>query len=238
MSLWEKAASPLTGASAVTFAVLSTLRRKRVFHPDGQAYDGALRLDEAALPLRDDLAIGEPMPAIVRFSRGGGLPQAFPDVLGLAIKLPDVYGMGRDQDFLLASSGDGLVAQNLLLPRKRFFHTTYSSVLPYRVDSRQIVVGAKASPSLAALPDATFEDIAAAVARGPITFDVLIADLGARWRAIGVLVVDRRLDQPKAEELAFNPWNTAGGLEPAGPLNVLRKSAYAGSQAARGTDPA
>src|SRR4029450_7999147 len=42
--------------------------------------------------------------ALLRFSRGAGLPEPLPDALGVAIKLPDAHGPGVDQDLLLTSS--------------------------------------------------------------------------------------------------------------------------------------
>jgi hypothetical protein len=56
--------------------------------------------------------------AVVRFSRGGGLPEPLPDALGVAVRLPDAYGPGRAQDFLVTSSAD----LPLLFPGRSFLH--------------------------------------------------------------------------------------------------------------------
>jgi hypothetical protein len=56
--------------------------------------------------------------AVVRFSRGGGLPEPLPDALGVAVRLPDAYGPGRTQDFLVTSSAD----LPLLFPGRSFLH--------------------------------------------------------------------------------------------------------------------
>jgi hypothetical protein len=42
---------------------------------------------------------------LVRFSRGAGLPDALPDVLGIAIRIPDADGAGHPQDLMLSTGG-------------------------------------------------------------------------------------------------------------------------------------
>ena len=75
------------------FAALARRRRARALHPQGTVRRAALTVVAGPLP------IGE-HPAIVRLSRGLGLPTALPDVTGLAIRLP-----GLDQDLLLSGLG-------------------------------------------------------------------------------------------------------------------------------------
>ncbi|MFN2588784.1 MAG: hypothetical protein ABR613_11805, partial [Actinomycetota bacterium] len=70
---------------------------------------------------------------IVRFSRGAGVPEPLPDVLGLAIKIPLRQAEAGEQDLLLASSGSAALTRNMLLPARSFLSCTYTSVLPYRV---------------------------------------------------------------------------------------------------------
>jgi hypothetical protein len=53
---------------------------------------------------------------IVRFSRAVGVPRPIPDPLGLSLRVPDVYGDGRHQDFLLVTSADYPVAHHIFLP--------------------------------------------------------------------------------------------------------------------------
>ena len=238
MTIWERAALPLNGIAAGIFGSLSALRRKRVFHPDGVAYRATLTL----LPAGDiyamlDFAAGSSRDAVVRFSRGIGLPESMPDVLGVAVKLPGLVGPGADQDFLLVTSSEGPVMQNLLLPARGFFRGNYSTVLPYRdpAADRQILFGARPDPGLVGLPDATFSDVAAAAASGRLRFDFTTARIGERWRKAGSLVVTNKLDHDEAERLRFNPWNSHPDLVPAGPLNTWRKSAYVKSQKARPT---
>lgn len=236
-TMWERAALPLNGLAAGLFGSLSAVRGKRVFHPDGDAYEAtATFLDERQIDTLANFLGGAENEAMVRFSRGVGLPQAAPDVLGMAIKLLDFVGPGSDLDLLLVTSGEGAVLQNTLRPARGFFRGSYSTVLPYRhsdSDSEQLLFGARPDPELQGSADSTFRDVAAAVAVGRLRFDLLTARLGERWRKLGSLVVTTKLDPRRAESLRFNPWNCHPDLVPAGPLNEWRKSAYAKSQEAR-----
>jgi hypothetical protein len=152
--------------------------------------------------------------AIVRLSRGVGLPRPLPDVLGLAVRLVDAHGPSRHQDFLLVTSLDAPVLHHLILPGPLGpYGQSYSSVLPYRVGERLRLVGA-----LPRRPD----------------FDLATAPLAGRWTPFGRLRLGERLSQAAAEALRFNPWHTGGGIRPAGPLQAIRGPAYKGSQQGRG----
>jgi hypothetical protein len=67
-----------------------------------------------------------------------------------------------------------------------------------------------------------------------VRFRIALAALAGRWSPFGELEVGERLPGEHTERLAFTPWNTGGGIEPAGPLMGLRRAAYRGSQRARG----
>jgi hypothetical protein len=149
----------------------------------------------------------------VRLSRGLGLRPPLPDVFGLALRLPDVYGQERHQDFLLASSGESAVRRRLLRPTLGPRTGTYSSLLPYDVGGRRLLVGARPAP------DSTDG------------FDLLLASPTGPWREAARLTLGRRLDDSVARALRFDPWNSGGGLVPAGLVNRVRGAAYRGSQA-------
>jgi hypothetical protein len=53
------------------------------------------------------------------------------------------------------------------------------------------------------------------------------------WRRIGSIEVGAPLGVDAGERLRFNPWNTGGGIRPAGPFQGLRDPAYSASQRAR-----
>lgn len=230
-SSWpERLAVPVTGITAGAFGLLAALRRNRVFHPVGEAFEGALRLHPEATEVLPTELTGS-LEVTVRFSRGAGVPEPLPDVLGVAIKMP-LQG-GTEQDLLLASSGAPVGLRNLLIPARSFFAPAYSSILPYRVrGGTQVVFGARADASQAGRRG-DFGDLSAAAAAAALRFDLLVAELSGPWRTIGSLEVTRRLPQETSRALRFNPWNTHADLQPAGPLNTLRKRAYQASQAIR-----
>jgi hypothetical protein len=153
----ERGASAASAASATLFASLSSLRRKRFFHPEGETYSGTASFIETGMGLP---FTGE-TPALVRLSRGAGIPGRLPDVLGLAVKFPEL-----DHDFLLATSGDSAVTRHLLLPASSFFSMPYSSVLPYELDDVLIVFGARADQSLAEIDSGRPEELGHLVATG------------------------------------------------------------------------
>jgi hypothetical protein len=199
-------------ATSRFWRTLSAIRGKRIFHPDGDAFEATLTVTggDHGAPLLD--VPGE-HPAIARLSRGVGLPQPLPDVLGIAVRVPDAHGPNRHQDFLLVTSLDGPLLHHLILPAPLgTYGQSYSSVLAYRIGGRLRLVGA--------------------VPRRP-DFDLAVAPLRGRWEPFGRLRLDERLSQAASEALRFNVWHSGGGIEPTGPFQGIRAPAYKGSQAGR-----
>jgi hypothetical protein len=199
-------------ATGGLFRGLSALRGSRVFHPKGTGYDATLEVTSGweGVPA---LAPGAEHRAIVRISRAIGLPASLPDIDGIGLRLPDVYGAGRHQDFLLATSAAGPFFQHLLLPQVAE-RQPYSSLLLYRIGGDIRLVGA--------------------IRDGERSFKLAVAPLRGGWRPIGELTLGSALPAAYTEQLAFNPWNTGGGIMPFGPLMGLRRAAYRGSQRGRG----
>jgi hypothetical protein len=83
---------------------------------------------------------GATHPALLRFSRGAGLPEPLPDALGVAIKLPNAHGPGADQDLLLTSSTDRPLLRRLLFPARSFAHGAFSTALPYDLGNDRVVL--------------------------------------------------------------------------------------------------
>lgn len=208
--------TPFDPAMFALFRWLSARRGRRIFHPRAAAY--AARLTATAPGL--DAVIfsdGFEHEALVRLSRGLGVRPPLPDVFGLALRLPDVYGAGRHQDFLLASSGDGAIGRRLLRWTRGARTGTYSSLLPYDVGPARLLVGARPTP-------------------GSISaFELLVAVPTGGWRIAAGLTLKTQLDPSVARALRFDPWNSGGGLVPAGLANRLRGAAYRGSQSGSAT---
>ena len=205
------AQTPLDPATFALFRWLSARRGRRIFHPRAAAY--AARFP--ATPLGLDAVIfadGFEHEALVRVSRGLGVRPPLPDVFGLALRLPDVYGAGRHQDFLLASSGNGAIGRHLLRWTRGARTGTYSSLLPYDVGAARLLVGARPAPASTS------------------AFELLVAPATGEWRIAARLTLETQLDPSVARALRFDPWHSGGGLVPAGLVNRVRGAAYRGSQ--------
>ena len=77
---------PLSSLAERAFAGLARLRHDRALHPRGSVADATLWVDEPTCALGRALGAG-PHPAVVRLSRGLGLPSPLPDVHGVAVRL-------------------------------------------------------------------------------------------------------------------------------------------------------
>src|SRR4051812_7231755 len=99
-------ASPLVTAAGAPFAALARLRGAKSLHPKGLVYAATLRIagDDVAPAAAPLLREPGEHAAVVRFSRSLGLPDALPDLFGIAVRLPDALGPGRHQDFLTVTS--------------------------------------------------------------------------------------------------------------------------------------
>jgi hypothetical protein len=195
------------------FRKLSASRGRRIFHPRGAAYGARFTAVAGDGGAAGEIFVdGFAYDALVRLSRGLGLRPRLPDVFGLALRLPDVYGPGGHQDFLLASSGEGVAGRRLLRPTFGARTGMYSSLLPYEAGGGRVLVGAR--------PNREATD----------AFDLLVAPPRGRWRVAARLTLSTRLEEAVARELRFDPWNSGGGLVPAGVVNRMRGAAYRGSR--------
>jgi hypothetical protein len=238
--LWAAAAAG--PAVAAGFYALAALRRRRSLHPTGIGYQGWLQVPNDSPPRS-----GVPLfqadathPAILRFSRGAGLPDPLPDALGVAIKLPDAHGPGVDQDLLLTSSTDRPLLRRLLFPARSFVRGAFSTALPYDFGSERVVlllapeltsagrsaggVGHRGGGALAELR---------AVAANGIQFELRTAKSFGRSQPLATVTAGASLSAEQTEALRFNPWTTGPGIRPSGWLNLLRDAAYRASQRGR-----
>lgn len=215
-------------------AALAAVRRGKAFHPEGVVYDARLAIagDPAAPQGAELLSRRGEHRAIARFSRAVGLPRPIPDLLGLSLRVPDAYGTGSHQDFLLVTSADYPLLHHIFLPAVDVQQRPYTSSLPYRAEGDLFLVGAvpqAGSPRLDGRDE--FDRLQAAASTGRLAFDLAVAPISGRFRPVGSLHIGRRLSQ-ELDALRFNPWNTGGGMELAGWLNGARDRAYKLSQGA------
>ena len=234
-SLAEGSGPALTGAGRLTgmlFEWISRLRGAKAAHPAGTVYEAVLRVDGGAHvpPGATLLATPAEHRAVVRFSRSVGLPPRLPDLFGIAIRLPDVHGRGRHQDFLMVSSVDAPVLHHIFIPVMDAQRAPCSCSLPYRTGDRLLLVGAQPLAGSPRPAGRTLDEkLERAAATGQLRFALSIASLAGRFAPVGELRVGKRLPD-EMNGIRFNPWNTGGGLVPAGALNRLRAYAYPASQ--------
>jgi hypothetical protein len=197
-----------------TMAALAAARRAKAVHPHGVVHAATLHVPGAPRAPRGAELLSRPggHEAIVRISRSLGLPRPLPDLLGLSLRVLDAYGPGRHQDILMVTSVDRPVLHHVFVPARDPQQRPYSSSLPYRAGGEEFLLGA--------LPGDR-----------PGAFELAVAPLEGRFSPVAEIRLGERLPDA-ADALRFNPWNTGGGLEPAGLLNRWRRRAYPMSQAA------
>ena len=172
---------------------------------------------------------------IVRFSRSLGMPAWLPDAFGIALRLNDLHGPGRHQDFLLVTSFDHPVLHHLLIATRDAQARPYSSSLPYLAGNERILIGALPLPDSPRPSGRTADErLVRAAATGRLRFALAVAPYRGRFAPVGELSIGARLPGDR-DAMAFDPYNCGGGLRPAGALNRLRPAAYASARAARST---
>jgi len=239
LRLWAAAAA--APAAAVGFYALAALRRGRSLHPTGFGYQGQLVVgdDGPGRPGVPLLRPGAAYFALLRFSRGAGLPERLPDALGVAVKLPDVHGPGADQDLLLSRSTDRPLLRRLLFPARSFVRGAFSTALPYDLGGERVVLllvpvrtGRGRSQGGVARGGGALAELCAAAADG-LGFELRTAGTFGPSQLLATLSVGQPLPVEQTKALRFNPWTTGPGIRPSGWLNLLRDAAYRASQRGR-----
>jgi len=239
LRLWAAAAA--APAAAAGFYALAALRRGRSLHPTGFGYQGQLVVgdDGPGRPGVPLLRPGASYSALLRFSRGAGLPEPLADALGVAVKLPDAHGRGADQDLLLTSSADRPLLRRLPFPARSFVRGTFSTALPYDLGGKRVVLllvpvrtGSGRSPGGVARGGGALAELRAAAADA-LGFELRTAGTLGPSQPLATLFVGQPLSAEQTQALRFNPWTTGPGIHPSGWLNLLRDTAYRASQRGR-----
>jgi hypothetical protein len=215
--------STLTDAGARVVRLASRARGERVIHAKGRAYDATLVL----LPGADTLAVPlvrgpRKRPVLVRFSRGAGLPDNLPDVLGLAVRIPDADGHGGVQDLLMSTAGRQPGWRQVPWPSRDLLRSTYSSLVTYDVAGSALLVGTVADDEAGAT------DLERLRGR---TLLLATADRTGRWEPFARLVIGAPLSDEAGRRIGFDVAHDAGGFRPQGPFRSLRAKAYPQSRA-------
>jgi hypothetical protein len=230
---------PVTAAGraavGVVFGSLARAFGTRPLHPAGVAFDAELVVDHPRLRGARLFAHTGRRPAVVRFSRGFGIPRPAPDLVAFAIKVPDAYGPGRDQDLLFAAAGDRPLLRHVFAWGGTHLERSYSTVLPLAVGGRTMVLGAVPEAPLRGR-NADLDELPALAATGELAFALRAATPLGAWHPIARLEVGDRLDDEREEQLDFNSDRSGGGLEFTGLVNRVRGGAYAAAARNRGAE--
>jgi hypothetical protein len=216
------------GAGRVVAGPIGALARWRggkPMHPRGAVSEAVLERtgSDTGVAWLDAVATE---PAVVRLSRGAGLPAPLPDLLGLAVRLPSG---GAPVDLLLTTSGRGPVSRVLPIPR-RDAAAVYSSIMAYRSDAGSLRL--VAFPRADEVPSEP-APLAGAVAREGLRFTLAAARGPGRWRPFATLTLTAPvpgLDPDVRFDAVQNP---PPGLVADGPMARFRAPSYARARAAR-----
>ena len=213
---------------APLFGLASLVRGERCVHPDGVAAEGVLVVADPPSRVGYGSILGVPGEhrAVVRLSRGLGYAPPRRDVHGLAIRLPDAGGPGRAQDLLLVTVTPK-AGGRFKIVESAGFGPLLATVLAQRVGTTLT--------RLTAVPVGGVADDAAVLAGAT---DGLAFRLAGHLDAqvsvpLAELRVGPSLEPATAEDLRFDPWNTGGGISPAGVLGGARRVVYPASQLGR-----
>lgn len=194
--------SSLVGSAFGAVAAVARLVRPKALHPRGVVALATLSVTGVGRTGSPLLDVTGRWPATVRFSRAVGLPDAVPDIGGMAVRIH----AERPVDILLASTGTGPLSRYILTAGWRTTGRTMTSMFPVLIAGRPLL--------LAAIPGGD---------GGTWTLQHA-APLGT-WRTLGRLTVDTWEDDD--EDLHFDPiGNRLPGSRHPHVLRALRDPSY------------
>ena len=218
---------------AAPLSALARWRGGKPMHPRGAVFDAVLERHGPAdggapwgVPWLDDAGTDA---AVVRLSRGAGLPAPLPDLLGVAVRL---LPTGAPVDLLLSTTGSGPLTRFVLLPRVDAA-AVYTSIMGYRSDAGAIRIGA--FPQDDDVPSDP-EPLARAVDEGGLRFTLAAARGFGPWRPFARLTLTASAE-PLDPDVRFDAvLHAPPGLVADGPMARFRAPAYAGARVSRDAD--
>jgi hypothetical protein len=205
---------------------IARLRGGKPMHPHGTVFDAVLERTPDPRWTVPWLAAAGSEPAVVRLSRGAGLPAALPDLLGVAVRL---RSDGEPVDLLLTTTGRGPLTRLLPAPRRdaAAFH---SSIMGYR-SADGAVRFAAVGEDVGAPSDPDRQ--ARAVDRSGLRYTLLVARGLGPWRRFGRLALTAPVPERDPDVRFDAVQHPPPGLVPDGPMARFRAPAYARARAAR-----
>jgi hypothetical protein len=226
MSVTDLAATPFRWGSAI--------RHARVFHPDGLLVEGSIERSAPA-------DAGLPIPScdvVARVSKAVGTPGAWPDIIGLALRIPPQADDGAAWDILLASAGSGVLTRAVgLRPVISWTGHTMTSLMPLRYQGSNWWLRAEVTTEISG-SGVSLDSVRDQLRNG--TIDVTLEQACGRsaFEQVGHLTLHGLLVAPHGGDVSFDPvLHTAPGVELyPGWLATLRARAYDRSRDGRDAD--
>ena len=204
------------------FDALARIRSAPAFHPRGLLYDGVLAVDG-----RGPVPTGE-RPALVRLSKGAGLPGPTPDFLGVAVRVDPLHPAPVDFLCTTTVSTSGL-GRWLIAPARRWAGARLTSLMPWESGKqrRQVLLAVGDERLQGATPEEPAEHL-------PVKIDVRVVDEDGRTVQTGTLTLTSSSSKDP-DEVAFDPLVHHPHGWVVGPRWVarLREAAYVGSRHGR-----
>lgn len=190
-------------------------------HPTGDVVTGSLvrsgRAPRSGVRWLDAAGTDE---VLVRVSRAVGLPEALPDIHGIALRVPVHGGHG---DLLLASTGLGRATRFLLLPSRDLGKRPLTTLLPYRGPDGPLFLGCRPAGDG---PDG----------QPPSRYDLLWSNRLGDWVEFARLELAATTGPDPT--ISFDPIaNPLPGLPPYGWVRRLRQPAYRAARESSGRSP-
>lgn len=176
----------------------AAVRHRRLFHPDGVLAEAVL---ERVAPPGEGLPMNS-CDVIARVSKGIGLRGAWPDIAGLAWRIPppqDLHSCGP-WDILVASTAAN--SRFILAPARTWSRTTFSSMMPFRFRGGLWWLRARIATQIDE-PGLALDTIATHIDAGAIDFDIDQAPATGRFTPLARLTL-RHVD-PSNDDIAFDP---------------------------------
>ncbi len=124
---------------AVAAAITGLVRRDKALHPVGHLGTGRLTVTDPAPALGiEAFSRAGTRPCRTRWSRSMGLPQGWPDIEGLALRLQAAAPDGADGDLLFASTGERGWNRYLLTLRGPGRFGRLTTLLPAKAGGRAV----------------------------------------------------------------------------------------------------
>ncbi|MFC8040704.1 hypothetical protein ACFUOZ_15240 [Paenarthrobacter sp. NPDC057355] len=211
-------------AFAGIFQAIKVVRPHRPIHLKGIRLVGTLDRDggtgRAGIPWLD--ASGSTQ-VEARISRSIGLPDAFPDIIGLAVRFTE---QGKRSDMLLATTGPTGLGRFILRLRRDAARAVFSSMMPYKSNKGPVLIAARTigGPEKLPMDPGAFRSL---LEEKPWTLELQHASPLGRWARFGTLtlrVADDAEDTIERFDPVLNPLPTAGTY---GWTRRLREPSYA-----------